>query len=38
MEQAIGEQGIGEQVIGKRENLGASERGVIENNNTVRYE
>ena len=37
-EQAIREKGIGEQVIGERENLGASDRVVIEKNNTVRNE
>ena len=36
LEQAIREQGIGELVIGERENLGASDWGVIEKNNTVR--
>ena len=38
MERAIGEQGFGEQVIGERENLGPSDRGVIEKNNAVRNE
>ena len=38
LEQAIREQGLGEQVIGKRENLGASDRGVLEKKNTVRNE
>ena len=37
-ERAIREQGIGERVIGEQENLGASDRGVIEINNTVRNE
>ena len=35
-ERAIGEQGIGERVIGEQENLVASDRGVIEIDNTVR--
>ena len=35
-EKVIGEQGIGERVIGKRENLGASDRGLIEKRNAVR--
>ena len=35
LERAIGEQGIGELVIGERENLGASDWGVIEKKNTV---
>ena len=35
VERAIGEQGIGERVIGERANFGTSDRGVIENNNTV---
>ena len=34
-EGAIRAQGMGERVIGERENLCASERGVIELNNTV---
>ena len=38
VEQAILEQGIGERVIGERANLGESDRGVIEINNTVRNE
>ena len=38
VERAIGEQGFGEQVIGERENLGPSDRGVIEKNNAVRNE
>ena len=33
-----GEQAIRGQAIGERENLGASDWGVIENNNTVRNE
>ena len=38
LDKAIGEQGIGERVIGEQENLGASDRGVIEKYNTVRNE
>ena len=38
MERAIRDKGIGEQVIGERENLGASDGGVIEIKNAVRNE